>query len=72
VRLLIVRPGFVVGRMTAGMDPAPLSSTPQQVGAAAARALRRGRRSVWVPWALRPLFTVLKALPQTLWRRMPR
>ncbi|MGV0627245.1 SDR family NAD(P)-dependent oxidoreductase [Mycolicibacter minnesotensis] len=72
VGLLIVRPGFVVGRMTAGMDPAPLSSTPQQVAAATARALRRGRQTVWVPWSLRPLFAGLRLLPQPLWRRMPR
>jgi short-subunit dehydrogenase len=72
VRLLIVRPGFVIGRMTAGMDPAPLSSTPAQVAAATARALTRGRRTVWVPWALRPLFFGLRLLPQGLWRRMPR
>ena len=38
VRLLIVRPGFVIGRMTDGMEPAPLSSTPAQVAAATARA----------------------------------
>ena len=72
VRLLIVRPGFVVGRMTAGMDPAPLSSTPAQVAEAAARALARGRRTVWVPWALRPLFFGMRMLPQPLWRRLPR
>ena len=72
VRLLIVRPGFVIGRMTAGMDPAPLSSTPAQVAAATARALTRGRRTVWVPRALRPLFFGLRLLPQGLWRRMPR
>lgn len=72
VRLLIVRPGFVAGRMTAGMDPAPLASTPRQVALAATRALQRGRRSVWVPWALQPLFAALRVLPQALWRRMPR
>lgn len=72
VHLLIVRPGFVIGRMTTGMDPAPLASTPQQVALAAARALRRGRRTVWVPWALRPLFAMLRMLPQSVWRRMPR
>lgn len=72
VRLLTVRPGFVVGRMTAGMAPAPFSSTPEQVAAAAVRALRRGRRTVWVPWVLRPVFAVLKLLPQALWRRLPR
>jgi short-subunit dehydrogenase len=72
VRLLIVRPGFVIGRMTEGMDPAPLSSTPAQVAAATARALSQGRRTVWVPWALRPLFFGMRLLPQAVWRRMPR
>ena len=72
VRLLIVRPGFVIGRMTEGMDPAPLSSTPAQVADATARALKRGRGTVWVPWALRPLFFGMRLLPQPVWRRMPR
>lgn len=72
VRLLIVRPGFVIGRMTAGMTPAPLSSTPAQVAEATARALGKGRRTVWIPWALRPMFFTLKLLPQFVWRRMPR
>ncbi|OIN81578.1 SDR family NAD(P)-dependent oxidoreductase [Mycobacterium malmoense] len=72
VRLLIVRPGFVIGRMTAGMTPAPLSSTPQQVAAATARALAKGHRTVWIPWALRPMLFALRLLPQFVWRRMPR
>ena len=72
VRLLLVRPGFVIGRMTAGMEPAPLSSTPAQVAGATARALARGRRTVWVPWALRPLFAGMRMLPQSIWRRLPR
>jgi len=72
VHLLIARPGFVIGRMTDGMAPAPLSSTPDQVAAATARALAKGRRSVWIPWALRPMFFTLRLLPQPIWRRMPR
>jgi short-subunit dehydrogenase len=72
VRLLIVRPGFVIGRMTEGMSPAPLSSTPSQVAAATARALAKGRRTVWIPWALGPASAVMRVLPQFVWRRMPR
>jgi short-subunit dehydrogenase len=72
VQLLIARPGFVVGRMTEGMPPAPLSSMPDQVAAATARALAKGRRTVWIPWALRPLFFAMRLLPQFVWRRMPR
>ena len=72
VHLLVVRPGFVVGRMTEGMTPAPLSSTPDQVAAATVRALAKRRRTVWVPWALRPMFVAMRMLPQSVWRRMPR
>ena len=72
VHLLVVRPGFVIGRMTEGMTPAPLSSTPGQVAAATVRALAQRRRAVWVPWALRPMFVGLRMLPQFVWRRMPR
>jgi NAD(P)-dependent dehydrogenase (short-subunit alcohol dehydrogenase family) len=72
VRLLLVRPGFVVGRMTAGMSPAPFSRTPDAVADSTVRALRTGRDEVWVPPLLRPLFAVLRHLPRAIWRRMPR
>jgi NAD(P)-dependent dehydrogenase (short-subunit alcohol dehydrogenase family) len=72
VRLLLVRPGFVIGRMTEGMTPAPLSSTPAQVADATVAALRSGRDEVWVPWLLRPVFALFKHAPRALWRRMPR
>ena len=72
VRLLLVRPGFVVGRMTHGMSPAPLSSTPSQVADATARALVKGRNEIWVPRTLGPLVLALRLLPRSVWRRMPR
>lgn len=72
VRLLLVRPGFVVGRMTAGMSPAPFARTPDAVADATVRALRTGRGEVWVPSLLRPLFAVLRHAPRAVWRRMPR
>ncbi|WP_319446213.1 MULTISPECIES: SDR family NAD(P)-dependent oxidoreductase [unclassified Mycobacterium] len=72
VHLLLVRPGFVIGRMTEGMTPAPLSSTPQQVADAAARALRKRRRGVWVPPLLAVLVFGLRLLPRAVWRRLPR
>jgi hypothetical protein len=36
------------------------------------KALRAGRRTVWVPGVLRPVFSVFRHLPAPLWRRMPR
>lgn len=72
VSLLVVRPGFVIGRMTAGMRPAPFSSTAAQVADATVRALRRGRGQVWVPSVLRPVFFGMRLLPRPIWRRLPR
>lgn len=71
-RVLIVRPGFVVGRMTKGLTPAPLPSTPRQVALATVRALREGASTVWVPRVLGPAFGLLRLLPRPLWRRLPR
>ncbi|TPG33502.1 SDR family NAD(P)-dependent oxidoreductase [Mycolicibacterium hodleri] len=72
VRLLLVRPGFVIGRMTEGMSPAPLSSTPPQVADAVARALAKGRDEIWVPRSLGALAFGLRMLPRSVWRRLPR
>jgi len=72
VSLLLVRPGFVVGRMTEGMSPAPFSSTPDQVADAVVDALARGRSVVWVPKVLRPVFAGMRLLPRAVWRRLPR
>ena len=72
VRLLVVRPGFVIGRMTRGMTPAPMSSMPRHVADATVTALARGRGTVWVPWRLRPFFLAMRLLPRFVWRRMPR
>ncbi|WP_409330505.1 SDR family NAD(P)-dependent oxidoreductase [Trujillonella humicola] len=72
VRLLLVRPGFVIGRMTAGMAPAPLSSTPDTVADAVVAALARDREIVWVPASLRWLSALMRIAPRVLWRRLPR
>jgi short-subunit dehydrogenase len=72
VNLLLVRPGFVIGRMTEGMAPAPMSSTPQQVADTTARALAKGRRTVWIPGRLGPVSVGMRLAPQFIWRRLPR
>lgn len=73
VDLFVARPGFVVGRMTAGMDPAPFSSTPAQVADAVVRRIRSsGAPLLWIPWQLRALFSVAPVVPRPIWRRMPR
>jgi NAD(P)-dependent dehydrogenase (short-subunit alcohol dehydrogenase family) len=72
IRVLLVRPGFVIGRMTAGMSPAPLSSTPDQVADAVVAALAGRRDVVWVPRVLGPVWAAMRLLPRAVWRRLPR
>ena len=71
VHVLIVRPGFVRTKMTAGMKAAPLSTTPAAVADATVRALGRGRDVVWVPPGLRVVMSVLRHLPRPVFRRLP-
>ncbi len=72
IHLLLVRPGFVIGRMTEGMSPAPFSSTPGQVADAVVRGLRKRARAIWVPGILGPVFFAMRFVPQAIWRRLPR
>jgi decaprenylphospho-beta-D-erythro-pentofuranosid-2-ulose 2-reductase len=76
VRVLLVRPGFVTGRMTAGMDPAPLATTPAAVGTAVAAALARGpagdSETVWVPRTMAGLAAAMRLVPRPAWRRISR
>ena len=73
VRLLVVRPGFVIGRMTEGMDPAPLSTTPIKVARATVDAINsESAQDVWIPGTLRLLAAVMQIVPRWLWRRAPR
>jgi decaprenylphospho-beta-D-erythro-pentofuranosid-2-ulose 2-reductase len=72
VGVLVVRPGFVATRMTRGLEPAPLATTPAVVARAVAQGLTRGAPTVWAPPALRWLMLVLRALPRPLHRRLGR
>lgn len=71
VRVLIVRPGFVRTRMTAGMEEAPMATTAEAVAGATVQALQSGRSVVYVPGTLRLAFAVFRHLPGPVWRRMP-
>jgi len=70
VSVLVVRPGFVHTKMTAGLDPAPLATTPEKVADAIVTGLARGSHTVWVPGPLRAVMSVLRHVPRPLFRRL--
>ena len=71
VGVTVVRPGFVVGRMTEGMEPAPFATTPAAVAEAVVHGIETGAEVVYAPPVLRWVFAVMRQLPRALWRRMP-
>jgi decaprenylphospho-beta-D-erythro-pentofuranosid-2-ulose 2-reductase len=70
VHVLVVRPGFVHSKMTAGMDAAPMAATPAAVAEAIVNGIASGADVVWVPPALRWVTMIMRHLPRALWRRV--
>ncbi|WP_328585150.1 SDR family NAD(P)-dependent oxidoreductase [Streptomyces sp. NBC_00370] len=75
VHVMIVRPGFVRSRMTAGRTAGPaealLTTTPGAVATAVELGLRRRSETVWVPGATRVVMSALRHLPRALFRTLP-
>ena len=71
VSMLVIRPGFVRTRMTAGLDSAPFATTAEAVADATVKALAGRGHTVWVPTTLRYVFAVLRHLPRPIYRRLP-
>lgn len=70
VHVLIVRPGFVHSKMTAGMTEAPMSTTPEAVADIIVEGIAKKRRIVWAPAPLRWVFTGMRHLPTPVWRKV--
>ncbi|MFP5282019.1 MAG: decaprenylphospho-beta-D-erythro-pentofuranosid-2-ulose 2-reductase [Actinomycetes bacterium] len=71
VSVLVVRPGVVRSKMTEGLDPAPLSVTPEEVAEAVVDGLRHRRQLIWVPAPMRAVMSGLRHVPRPLFRRLP-
>jgi decaprenylphospho-beta-D-erythro-pentofuranosid-2-ulose 2-reductase len=71
IDVVVVRPGMVRTKMTEGMDPVPLTTTPDAVARDVVSAIRKGgSRTVWSPPALRYVMALLRLVPRPLFRRL--
>lgn len=68
-RIMVVRPGFVHTKMTAGLAPQPLATDAAAVADAVVDGLVKGKSVVWAPAPL-ALTPALRILPKALWRRL--
>lgn len=73
LKLILARPGFVIGAMTKGMKPAVMSVTPDVVAQAVVDAAEKGKSTtVWIPRRLAVLAAIIRLVPRPVWRHMPR
>ena len=70
VKVLVVRPGFVHTKMTAGLEAPPLSTTPDEVAEVIVKAIERGAEEAWAPPSLRLVMAGLRHLPRPVFRRL--
>ena len=68
---MVVRPGFVDTKMTAGREKVPLATTPEAVADAILAGLRRGSHTVWAPGAFRYVMSGLRHVPRPIFRKLP-
>jgi decaprenylphospho-beta-D-erythro-pentofuranosid-2-ulose 2-reductase len=71
VRVLVIRPGQVRTRMSAGLKEAPLTTDKEVVAELAVDAARRGKTLIWAPPAFQFVMMVLKHIPGPIFRRLP-
>lgn len=71
VQVLTVKPGFVATAMTEGLDlPPALTARPEEVGQAVLRAVRRGRSVIYTRPVWRLIMTVIRAIPEPIFRKL--
>lgn len=70
VAVVTIKPGFVDTPMTAAFRKGPLWATPAAIAPAILRAIERGTPVLYVPWFWRWIMAVIRAIPESLFRRM--
>lgn len=70
VVVITLKPGFVETPMTAAVPRNRLFASAATAGRAIHRAIERRRDVAYIPWFWRPIMTVIKGLPESLFKRL--
>jgi short-subunit dehydrogenase len=70
VRVVTLKPGFVDTPMTAHLPRNPLASSARRAGGAIYRAIEARRDVAYIPWFWRPVMALIRAMPETLFKRL--
>ncbi len=70
INVLTIKPGFVDTPMTAAFRKGALWAKPEQIARGIVRAIDRRRGVVYLPWFWRPIMFTIRAIPESLFRRI--
>jgi short-subunit dehydrogenase len=70
VHVITVKPGFVDTRMVFGKAKLPLVASPQAIARDIYRAVKSRKNVVYVPWFWRVVMLVVRAIPESLFKRL--
>jgi short-subunit dehydrogenase len=70
VSVVTLKPGFVDTPMTAGLRKNPLFTSAGGAGRAVHRAIQRRRDVVYIPWFWRPIMTLIRLVPEAIFKRL--
>ncbi len=70
VAVITIKPGFVDTPMTAAFSKGALWATPQSVASGIVRAIDRSATVVYLPAFWRPIMFLIRAVPESLFRRL--
>ena len=71
VNVLVIRPGQVRTRMSAGVKEAPLTVDKQDVATLAVESAKKGKSLVWAPPAFQYVMLALKHIPAPIFKKLP-
>ena len=70
VHVLTVKPGFVDTKMTFGMPGLFLVASPEEIAASILKALKKKKNTVYLPWFWFPIMTIIRAVPEFIFKKM--
>ena len=70
VRVLTIKPGFVITPMTAEFRKGILWAQPKQVAEVIVYAVQKRKNAVYVPWFWRWIMLIIRNIPESIFKRM--
>jgi len=70
VVVITVKPGLVDTPMTSSLKKGLLFAQPAKVGKGIYQAMMKGKEVVYLPWFWRPIMTIVKSIPESVFKKM--